>query len=136
MRIIQQSMRLTAKLTGFQDPEEPFYILELIDQACTTALNIDPKLLDDWTEQAFRSWMHDSSLHPAQIRLLVEILDKKAEMAARAEEAFQEQAFLQKTIITLEYLNDVEQTFSLERQARIHRLKERLNNDLPNHKED
>lgn len=135
MRIIRQASMMMGKLMQLNYVEEEQAALELINEAYDTALTIDAEALASMSNAQFTDWLNNADLHPTQLKLLAELLQAKGEIVDNHGAYVQSNAYFQRAIWTLERLNDVEQVFSMDRQATIRHLQTRLDQEA-NHQRD
>lgn len=126
MRMIQQANRMLGKLLEMKNVDDDNPILEIIQQAYTEALPFDKDELLAISVDKFKSWLISQDLHEAQLSLLAHVLRQEAELFYKQGNSILANQNFQKALITFGYIDEIVDTFSMDRQADILDIRNRI----------
>ena len=135
MRMIRQASLVAGRIMELKQAADPNPLLEVIQEAYDTVLDVDPHQLEELSDEAFQEWLVSAQWHSAQFELLATLLQTKGEYLETQGEESLSYRYFGRAIYVLEHLGDVEQLYSLERRARIINLRQRME-AYPGHQTD
>lgn len=120
-RLIQDISRFAVKMMGLKGEEA----LEAINESLFDDLKIDSDYLSGLTpENVLEKLQKDKGFNVHQIEYIAEILAKKGEVLIDLNQIESGRNAIQKALVLFDFVDQKEQTYSIERQTKIQKVKQ------------
>lgn len=120
-RLIQDISRFAVKMMGLKGEEA----LEVVNEVLADDLKIDSDYLSGLTPENVLEKLHkDKGFNVHQIEYIAEILAKKGEVLIGLNQIESGKYTIKKALILFDFVDQKEQTYSIERQTKIQKIKQ------------
>jgi hypothetical protein len=127
MRYIEQLGKVLAYLLGFREKGDSKGGLEVIDEALKDMTRMDSAEINAIPEERLvKELCTERKLLPQQVKVIAELLFREGEFLETGKDPEQVLKRYRKSLLLLQYMDEVEKTYSLERIQRIRLLEDRI----------